>query len=258
MVKVPTAVGTLILVAWIGGAGIAAQSGFDGEWPALLERLERAHITGDIQGLTDARAELRRWMAEPLAEREQQQVRYAIAYANWRLLAHPDLRDHDDRDDWGDEAVELLRENLEADDGDIESHALLGSVWGMQITSMWSAMRLGGRASEALDAAQALDGSNPRFLLLKGIDLFHRPERFGGGAERAEAWFRSAAGFFDAQPAGQPWPDWGRPDAYAWLGRTLERLGDEAAARKSYEQALAIEPDFSWVSDALLPRLNRE
>ena len=240
----PIAVATFFLVAWTGGAGIAAQSDFGREWPRLVERLDRTHITGDVQGLMDARADCRRRMEEPLTDRQRQQVRYAVAYANWRLLAHPVD---------GVQAADAC-----ADDRDIESHALLGSVWGMQITSVWSAMRLSGRASEALDAAQALDGSNPRFLLLKGIDLFHRPERFGGGAERAEAWFRSAAGFFDAQPADQPWPDWGRAEAYAWLGRTLARLGDEAGARENYEAALAIEPDFSWVSDGLLPDLNRQ
>ena len=212
MRKMSTAVATSILAAWIGGAGIAAQSDFNREWSTLVERLDRTHITGDVQGLMDARADCRRWMEEPLTDPQRQQLRYAIAYANWRLLAHPDLREHDDRDDWGDEAV---------------------------------------------DAAQALDGSNPRFLLLKGIDLFHRPERFGGGAERAEAWFRSAAGFFDAQPADQPWPDWGRAEAHAWLGRTLARLGDEVGARENYEAALAIEPDFSWVREGLLPDLNR-
>jgi len=257
MQEVSTAIATFLLVAWTGGAGIAAQSDFDREWPTLVDRLERTHVTGDVDGLMAARTDGRRWMEEPLTDRQRQQLRYAIAYANWRLLAHPDLREHDDRDDWGDEAVELLRENLEADEGDIESHTLLGSVWGMQIDSFWSAMRLGGRASEALDAAQALDERNPRFLLLKGIDLFHRPERFGGGAERAESWFRSAAGYFEAQPADQSWPDWGRAEAYAWLGLTLARLGDDAGARENYEAALAIEPDFSWVRDGLLPDLNR-
>ena len=86
---------------------------------------------------------------------------------------------------------------------------------------------------------------HPRLLLLQGIDTFHRPRMFGGGIDRAERWFRSAVGFFEAQPADRPWPDWGRAEAYAWLGRTLARLGDTAAAREQYMKALDVESEFA-------------
>ena len=79
---------------------------------------------------------------------------------------------------------------------------------------------------------------------------------FGGGVDRAERWFRSAVGFFEAQPADPAWPDWGRADAYAWLGRTLETLGNTAGARVQYRKALDVEPEFAWVRDVLLPDLD--
>ena len=254
-VAVARVAGTFIVVAVAAVAGAAAQSGFDREWPALVERIERAHITGDVQGLMDARADCRRLLDGTPTGPQRAQLRYALAYANWRLLGHRDVTDGDERDDLGDEAVELLQENIAADDGDIEAHAPLGGVWGIQITSAWRGMRLGGRASAALDAARALDERNPRFLLVKGTDAFHRPGMFGGGADKAEPWLRAAVGFFEAQPADLPWPNWGRADAYAWLGRTLARLGDAAGAREQYTKALEIEPDFQWVRGVLLPDL---
>lgn len=249
-----TIVAAFILVA----AAVSAQSDFDRTWPALVEQLDRTHVAGDLQGLMDVRADCRQLLDEPLSERQRRQVHYAIAYADWRLLGHPDMLDNEDRDELGDEAVELLRANVAADDTDVESQALLGGILGIQITSAWRAMRLGRRASAALDAARTLDERNPRFLLLKGIEMFHRPGMLGGGAEDAEPWFRSAAGFFEVQPPDQPWPDWGRADAYAWLGRTLARLGDAAGAREQYEKALDVEPDYAWVRDVLLPRLDDE
>lgn len=246
------------IVTAAAGAGMAraaAQPDFSAEWPALVERIERAHIGGDLQDLRSARADCRRLLDAAAAGPPRAQLRYALAYVNWRLLNHPDVTDGDERDDLGDEAVELLRENIAADDADVEAHALLGAVYGRQITSMWRGMTLGRRASAALDTAREIDERNPRFLLIKGVEMYHRPGMMGGGADDAEPWLRAAVGFFEAQPADPPWPNWGRADAYAWLGRTLAALDDEAGAREQYEKALAVEPDFDWVREVLLPRL---
>ena len=255
MRKAAIAAGALIVVAAAGIAGTAAQSDPGGELPALVDRIERAHIGGDVQDLMAARADCRRLLDGAPAGAPRAQLRYALAYVDWRLLNHPGVTDGDERDDLGDEAVELLRENIAADDADVEAHALLGAVYGRQITSVWRGMTLGRRASAALAAARALDERNPRFLFLKGIEMYHRPGMMGGGADEAEPWLRAAVGFFEAQPADPPWPNWGRADAYAWLGLTLAALDDEAGAREQYEKALEVEPDFYWVREVLLPRL---
>ena len=62
---------------------------------------------------------------------------------------------------------------------------------------------------------------------------------------------------FASQPPDSPWPNWGCLDARIWLGRTLARLGGSEAARKQYQQVLAIEPDHVLVRDFLLPGLDR-
>ncbi len=248
--------GAFIALAAASITSAAEQSTFDHEWPAFVERIESAQLAGDVQDLMDARMDCRQWLNGALTDRQRALARYAIAYANWRLLSPSHALDDDERDDLGDEAVELLEENIEADEADVESHALLGGVWGIQITSAWRGIRLGRRAAAAFDDARAIDERNPRFLLLKGIDTLYRPGMFGGGADRAERWFRSAVGFFEAQPAELPWPNWGRADAYAWLGLTLARLGHATGAREQYMRALDVEPDFAWVREALLPDLD--
>lgn len=245
----------VVLAIHRGAVGAAAQSNPGEELPGLVERIERAHIGGDVQDLWAAREDCRRLLDAAAAGTPRARLRYALAYVGWRLLNHPDVADGDERDDLGDEAVALLRENIEADEGDIEAHTLLGAVYGRQITSMWRGMTLGRRASAALDAARELDERNPRLLLMKGIEMYHRPGMMGGGADDAEPWLRAAVGFFEAQPADTPWPNWGRADAYAWLGLTLAALDDDAGAREQYEKALEVEPDFYWVREVLLPRL---
>ena len=239
-------------------AAAAAQTGADREWRAIVDSLDRAVITGDAGAIGDARDRCRRLLDGTPTGGQRARIRYLLAYANWRLLgARPDL-DGGARDDLADEAAALLAENVAAHAADIEAHALLGGVYGMKIgSSAWRGMTLGRRAARAFDDARAIDERNPRFLLLKGIDAFHRPATFGGGLERAERWFRSALGHFEAQPPDLPWPNWGLLDARAWLGQTLARRGDPDGAREQYEAALRIAPGYAFVRHVLLPRLAR-
>ena len=228
----------------------------DRESTGIVDRLRRSAVAGDAEAITAARDATRRLLQRALTEEDRRPLRYLLAYANWRLLGvHPPPED-DERDALADEAESMLVANLAGNEADVEAQALLGAVYGMKIgSSMWRGMTLGRRAGQALDAARAIDERNPRFLLLKGPDIYHRPAMFGGGHERAERWFRAAVGFFAAQPSDAPWPDWGRLDAHAWLGRTLARLGDADGAREQYEKVLKAEPDHAFVRDFLLPRL---
>ena len=59
------------------------------------------------------------------------------------------------------------------------------------------------------------------------------------------------------EPAGRPWPNWGRFDAHAWLGQALGARGDKAAARAEYDAALAIWPGSHWVKNVLIPALDK-
>ncbi len=254
-------IGAFAVVFWLGSAGPAGAQeppAADPARAAIAGDLDRAVVAGDVEGIAAARDAARRRLEEAPSGEAQARLRYLLAYANWRLLGTDPAPAGDERDALADEAESMLRANLAVRDDDAEAHALLGAVYGMKIgNSMWRGMTLGRRASRAFDEAREIDERNPRFLLLKGLDVYHRPARFGGGLERAERWFRSAVGFFAAQPPDAPRPNWGRLDAHAWLGRTLARLGDPDAAREQYERALAIEPDYVWVRDFLLPDLDR-
>jgi len=56
----------------------------------------------------------------------------------------------------------------------------------------------------------------------------------------------------------QPWPNWGRFDAHAWLGQALARHGDNAGARAEYAAALRIAPSSEWVRTMLLPQVGKD
>lgn len=232
-----------------------AQVGFDETFTALIERLERAYVLGDGPELLALRADLTELLDTGLTDGRRSIARYTVAYVNWRLFTIPDGVPADDRAALLDDAVELLTRDLEADDGNAESHALLASVYGMQIDSAWKGMTLGRRASRASARALELAPGNPRVLLQDGVGKLHTPGMFGGGAGRAEAMLLRALAAFRTEPPDRPWPRWGLIDAYAWLGQISVERDDLASARRYYEQALDVEPGFAWVRYALLPAL---
>ena len=249
------AAAAVCVVLVLPAAPIGAAAGFDETFAALIDRLERAYVQGNAPELLAVRADLAELLDTGLTGGQRSITRYTVAYVNWRLFTIPDGVPADDRSALLDDAVDLLTRDLDADDGNAESHALLASVYGMQIDSAWKGMTLGRRASRASARALELAPANPRVLLQDGVGKLHTPGMFGGGADRAEAMLLRALAAFRTEPPDRPWPRWGRIDTYAWLGQISAERGDLAVARRYYQQALEVEPGFAWVRYALLPAL---
>ena len=105
-------------------APIGAAAGFDETFAALVDRLERAYVQGDAPELLAARADLAELLDTGLTGGQRSITRYTVAYVNWRLFTIPDGVPADDRPALLDDAVDLLTRDLEADDGNAETHAL--------------------------------------------------------------------------------------------------------------------------------------
>ena len=155
---------TAVCLALVVPAAPAGQSpGFDETFAALIDRLEQAYVLGDAPELLAVRADLADLPDTGLTGGQRSIARYTVAYVSWRLFTVPDAVPADDRAALLDDAVELLTGDLQADDENAESHALLASVYGMQIDSAWKGMTLGRRASRT--SARALElapGNVPR------------------------------------------------------------------------------------------------
>jgi tetratricopeptide (TPR) repeat protein len=139
-----------------------------------------------------------------------------------------------------------------------ETHALRAAVLGqlIGIGGMLSGMRLGPRADNLFDEAMQAGPANPRVFMLRGIGSIYKPKMFGGGSDKAERDLRQALELFAKDHPVAPAPSWGHAEAWAWLGQVLagEKRIDEA--RKAYQEALAIDPGYGWVSRVLLPALD--
>lgn len=246
---------TFIVLAVVA-LGIPAAAGVPqadpaADFAALTARLEKAAVNDDAQGVKDARIACMRLLAAAPSGPKAALVRYTIAYAGWRLAFSPMITAAE-QDGMLADAEQQLQQALKADGSFAEAYGLLASVYGARIAKNTElGMTLGPASGEMLGRAMSLDGGNPRFLMMQATNLLHTPAEYGGDAKQAEAVFRQALKAFDKEPAGKPWPTWGRFDAHVWLGQALAGRGDAEGARAEYRAALAIAPQSARVKGLL-------
>jgi tetratricopeptide (TPR) repeat protein len=244
----------LLLLVGVRPLDIDQLKGSDPDWAATTTRLEKAALEGTSRELRAIRTDLAQRLTASGAE--EGMLRYTVAYAAYRMAPLPDVPDKE-RKDLLDDAVAQLQQVTKRNPKDAEAHALLGSVYGLQIAEspVLRGMTLGPRANAALDRASEIDTSNPRVLLLQGVSAFNTPAMFGGGTDKAAQFLRRSLDRFAMEPTDKPWPNWGRFDAHVWLGQALLEKGDRSGARAEYDKARALAPNSGWLRYVLMPAL---
>jgi len=231
----------------------AAQGTPPNDLTAILDKLDVATRNDDAAGVKEARLSCLRLLAGSKSPEQTALLRYAVAYADFRLAVVPSTSKKD-QGDMLQEATTQLEAAIKANPRDAEALGLLSSAYGLQIgLSPDLGMTLGPASSEMLSRALAIAPTNPRLQVIRGQALFNTPPEYGGSTKDAEVALRHALELFDKEPANKPWPNWGRFDAHVWLGQALAARNDKAGARAEYEKALQIAPNSAWVKYSLLP-----
>ena len=144
-----------------------------------------------------------------------------------------------------DGAVAALETAVKLDGQHAESHALLGTLYGMKIDgSLLRAVRFGPTVAQHQKLALQFGADNPRVRYLLGTGQFHTA---GNEAERREALatLLAAEPLFAAEakrPARRFEPRWGYSSCLTFIGRSYELLGPRTAAAVYYRRALAAHP----------------
>ena len=115
---------------------------------------------------------------------------------------------------------------------------------------------LGPRLGANLRQAIAEAPGNPRVKYLQAFMGFYVPGRTREQKDAALADWRRAAESFPPRPAPDE-PEWGRAEAWAWLGGTLLADGKPEQAKDALERALADRKDFWWARAIALPQATR-
>jgi tetratricopeptide (TPR) repeat protein len=246
---------SLLLVAT---SNAAAQASATAMADSIRVAIEAGVDNGDINAIESASALAERALAAHGGDALIQHYRaYALYRAGTMVLGTAEAgkaRPYFDR------ARDIL-EPLAKQTGIPETQALLASVYGMQIATakvpMWSGMRLGSKSNEAMEKAVNQGPNNPRVWLMRGIGAFNTPSSFGGGVDKAESYLKKAVELFGADAPAPPLPAWGRADAHIWLGQVYAKQKKVDSARAQYTAALALQPRNAWISQVLVPALNR-
>lgn len=249
------------LVASVAASALGAQTGATSRFTPLLDslrpRIESSVIEGRWASLDSIATRLRAlgaadgardpWVHHDLAYVMHRRAS-ALIVGNRAREARPILE-------------EAVREAGRARElgGGAHATALEGAVSGQLAGAggMLVAVRVGPRAWRLLDSAIALAPNDPRAALLNGISRVNAPRPFGGSLERGESELRRAIHLYEDDSNRTPLPTWGRADAHIWLAIVLHRTNRTAEARSALMEALSIAPGHRWITDELLPQLDR-
>ena len=153
-----------------------------------------------------------------------------------------------------DAAMAALSSAVKLDERYAESHALLGTLYGMKIDGNWvRGARFGPRVQKHCKQAMEFGADNPRVRYLLGTCQFHTAKKPAAQRE-ALASFLAAEKLFvaEAQRASGPLePRWGYSTCLTFIGRTYELLGERAKAEGYFRQALAQQPTDHLAKEGL-------
>ena len=141
---------------------------------------------------------------------------------------------------------------LKQADYEDDANALLGGLTGMSIAfSPISGMFLGSKSDNYLTKALKLNAENAFALLQQGSSLYNTPRMFGGDVNAAVSTFEKAIAIFEKQNDEY---DWIKLETMVWLGQALQNLERTDEAVAVYNKILEKEPNYDWVTNALLPK----
>jgi tetratricopeptide (TPR) repeat protein len=142
-------------------------------------------------------------------------------------------------------AMDALTQALKRDNCHAESHALLGTLYGLKISDdLLRAVWLGPGVQREFKLALAAGPNNPRVRYLLGMSQFYTALRTSSRHE-ALTNLLAAEKLFEAEaktPAAPLEPRWGFDSCLTFIGLSYEKLEQRACAEKYFREALAIHP----------------
>jgi tetratricopeptide (TPR) repeat protein len=151
-------------------------------------------------------------------------------------------------------ALESLTTAVKLDEHHAESHALLGTLYGMKISgNVLRAVWLGPRVQKHRELALATGAKNPRVQYLLGTCQFHTSTKPAAWRETLET-LLTAEKLFEAEarlPAAPLDPRWGHDSCLTFIGWTCEKLGRLPEAAEYFRKALAMHPQDSFAQAGL-------
>jgi tetratricopeptide (TPR) repeat protein len=230
----------------------------------LSARVQFDYYSGDVRALQRDLQALKQLEVDP----EQVIVRqYYLAYGHFRLAEISSEKDRSPARKAANTCIDLAGdivdqepkrttpgERARLDTLYAELWAIRGACGSLETElSLLPETSMG--SNKARKSAAALAPNNPRVRLLAAIYESKRAKTNQEFAVANKQLLAVTQLFSTPSPTATDLPDWGQADAWAWLGQSYLKIGDQVAARNALEQALVLAPDYVWAR-ALQSQLN--
>lgn len=232
------------------------------EFLALIKKIQSA----DYRGERDVLENLYQESAKFLAEKDiLSRVHYWRGFALWRRAINGFNENVD--------SLELERDLVTAhiefsnalvldpkfDDARIGSVSCLGYAAYANLGDNSRVRSFIGLAMDQLKNCSQESKTNPRYVWVRGPNLWNTPVERGGGQDAAiTSYLEALKQLREAKiEAGELDPQWGEPELLmnlAWSYNN-KKDPDKQAAEKYAREALALVPDWHYVKDILLPQI---
>jgi tetratricopeptide (TPR) repeat protein len=226
-----------------------------GNTPSIYrQKLYQAYISGEMEGWKTAMDNMEKQKKnEPGFLLDL--INYQYGYVAWCL----GNKNHNEAKHY----LSLLDKNLEKlkslSGESAEYHAYTAAAYGFKIgLSTWRAPFFG---PKSMNHAELALEKNPRSFqanMEMGNVWNHMPAMFGGSDEKALVYYSKALEIMESKPEEIKRHNWMYLNLLTLVGQMQKEKGDAESARKYFEQALKIEPNFVWVKEELLPSLKTD
>jgi tetratricopeptide (TPR) repeat protein len=178
---------------------------------------------------------------------------YALAHFG---LLNATMAEEDETqfDKYLDETKVTLESLIEEGSKMAEGKALLSSVYGLQMGySPMKGMFLGSKSSSLIEEALKAKPNTPMINKIYAGSKLFTPEMFGGDVNLSIKHFEKAIAKYELDSA-LIQNNWLYLDTHAFLGIAYKKVNRLDDAILLYNKILKVEPEYSWVSNVLLPR----
>jgi tetratricopeptide (TPR) repeat protein len=212
-----------------------------------IDAFRRGYLTWDLASLTRAATSFQKACAIHCGSPE---THYWLGVARFHILLH---RRSDSKQDLTTpefktlaRAVEApLKEVIRLDKANAESHAILGTVTGMEIARGTRSRFWGGRSlTKHQRLAVEYGENNPRVQYLLGVSTIQGREDPESAKKGLPILLKAESLFARERNADRPplQPCWGYDHCLVFIGRAYRCLGDPDTAKEYFEKALKVNP----------------
>ncbi len=226
---------------------------------SLLRQVKTQIREATDEGSLDSLKQARAWAKQATGGDRAALAHYYAALADYRMSNRLPEDNEDRRERMIEDAIGHLKRATEINGTMADAWALLSGCYGQMMgMNPMQGMSLGPKANEAMKQAKTHGPNNPRVWIIDGTSDFYAPGMFGGDREQALKKFKKAARLAERETDDPLMPSWGHAEAHAWVGVAHMDAERYDPARTAFETALDLNPDYGWVKQVLLPKLDEK